>query len=252
MKNFLLLFTGQFKTAFTLAEVLITLGIIGIVAAMTLPTLIQKNQDKELISRTRKVYADINNSLLLAQKDYGVIGDNSFLFNTNDSDLTVAKNWSKYFSGSKVCANKSQAGCSQYYYDIKHNKLQADEEGYTTTYTNNNNPKIILSNGAIIMVATNKSGCETKIYTGTSTDSLGRPLKNDDGTNKTFTYNSNICANISFDINGAKNPNQYGRDNYWFWVYRNNLQPRETSLKNILTGKDELEYENYTKGQTVQ
>lgn len=31
------------KTAFTLAEVLITLGIIGIVAAMTIPTLIQKN-----------------------------------------------------------------------------------------------------------------------------------------------------------------------------------------------------------------
>lgn len=34
---------GRFsKSAFTLAEVLITLGIIGIVAAMTLPALIQK------------------------------------------------------------------------------------------------------------------------------------------------------------------------------------------------------------------
>ena len=34
--------------AFTLAEVLITLGIIGVVAAMTLPTLIAKNQEKVL------------------------------------------------------------------------------------------------------------------------------------------------------------------------------------------------------------
>ena len=35
------------KKAFTLAEVLITLGIIGIVAAMTLPAVIQKNTEKE-------------------------------------------------------------------------------------------------------------------------------------------------------------------------------------------------------------
>ena len=34
------------RVAFTLAEVLITLGIIGIVAVMTLPTLIQKNKKK--------------------------------------------------------------------------------------------------------------------------------------------------------------------------------------------------------------
>ena len=34
------------KAAFTLAEVLITLGIIGIIAAMTLPTLIQRKQEK--------------------------------------------------------------------------------------------------------------------------------------------------------------------------------------------------------------
>lgn len=34
------------KTGFTLAEVLITLGIIGVVAAMTLPSLIQSVQTK--------------------------------------------------------------------------------------------------------------------------------------------------------------------------------------------------------------
>lgn len=38
------------KTAFTLAEVLITLGIIGIVAAMTLPSIIQKQYQKEASS----------------------------------------------------------------------------------------------------------------------------------------------------------------------------------------------------------
>ena len=80
----------RFK-AFTLAEVLITLSIIGIVAAMTLPTLVQKKQDKELISMTRKVYSDINNAFLLSQQDYGVLGDNSFLFSATDDNVTIAK-----------------------------------------------------------------------------------------------------------------------------------------------------------------
>ena len=38
------------KKGFTLAEVLITLGIIGVVAAMTLPTLIAKHQEKEWVT----------------------------------------------------------------------------------------------------------------------------------------------------------------------------------------------------------
>lgn len=40
--------------AFTLAEVLITLGIIGIVAALTLPALIQNNRNKELQTGLKK------------------------------------------------------------------------------------------------------------------------------------------------------------------------------------------------------
>lgn len=71
------------KNGFTLAEVLITLGIIGVVAAMTMPTLIQKNQDKELISRIKKTYSDVSNAIIRAQTDYGVVGDNSVLFDPN-------------------------------------------------------------------------------------------------------------------------------------------------------------------------
>lgn len=41
--------------SFTMAEVLITLGIIGIVAAMTLPALIQKYQKQETSARLKKI-----------------------------------------------------------------------------------------------------------------------------------------------------------------------------------------------------
>lgn len=42
---------------FTLAEVLITLGIIGIVAALTIPTLISKYQERVTITRLKESYS---------------------------------------------------------------------------------------------------------------------------------------------------------------------------------------------------
>ncbi len=244
--------------AFTLAEVLITLGIIGIVAAMTLPTLNQKREDKELISQTKKVYADLNNAILLSQQDYGVIGDNSFLFNDKDDAATVAQNLLKYFNGAKLCKKASQNGCQQYYYDIKYATKRVDSNGMGATDNSINDPKIIFSNGAILKIRTNKSGCEPKEYTETVKDQYGRPILNPDGSNQTRTYISDICANLSFDVNGTKGPNQFGRDVYWFWVYRNKLKYGNSSylggksFENILTGVNKLEYEIYSKGQSFE
>ena len=62
---------GLMKKAFTLAEVLITLGIIGIVAAMTLPTLIQKNNNKVVETRLKKFYSIVNQAIRMAEVDYG-------------------------------------------------------------------------------------------------------------------------------------------------------------------------------------
>ena len=59
------------KAAFTLAEVLITLGIIGIVAAMTMPSLIQKNNNKVVEARLKKFYSAMNQAVLMAENDYG-------------------------------------------------------------------------------------------------------------------------------------------------------------------------------------
>ncbi len=59
------------KNAFTLAEVLITLGIIGIVAAMTLPVLIQKNNNRIVETRLMKFYSSINQAVKMAEADYG-------------------------------------------------------------------------------------------------------------------------------------------------------------------------------------
>jgi len=57
--------TNMFKNhAFTLAEVLITLGIISVVAAVTLPVLINNIQDKQNIAKWKKEYSIISNAII--------------------------------------------------------------------------------------------------------------------------------------------------------------------------------------------
>ena len=59
------------KAAFTLAEVLITLAIIGIVAAMTIPTLISDYRKKDTSARLKKFYSMMNQAIKLSEIDNG-------------------------------------------------------------------------------------------------------------------------------------------------------------------------------------
>lgn len=61
----------KIEKAFTLAEVLITLGIIGIVAAMTLPTLVAKHQKVVLEARLKKNYSVISQALVSSFAENG-------------------------------------------------------------------------------------------------------------------------------------------------------------------------------------
>ena len=59
------------RLGFTLAEVLITLGIIGVVAALTLPALIQNYQKKATATSVKKAYSELNQIIERAKADYG-------------------------------------------------------------------------------------------------------------------------------------------------------------------------------------
>lgn len=81
------------RKAFTLAEVLITLGIIGIVAAMTMPSLVANHKEKEMITAWKKAYSDISNAALLMSQ--------------NAEDLSteqlIGETFAKYIKIDKVC-----------------------------------------------------------------------------------------------------------------------------------------------------
>lgn len=61
----------RINNAFTLAEVLITLGIIGVVAAMTIPTLIANTNGAKYRSQFKKTVSTLNQAGLMAQAQYG-------------------------------------------------------------------------------------------------------------------------------------------------------------------------------------
>ena len=76
---------GRRKIAFTLAEVLITLGIIGIVAAMTMPVLIDKHNKKVFVTQLKKGVNVIENSV------------RRFMFEEN-LEMLSADDWQLYYS----------------------------------------------------------------------------------------------------------------------------------------------------------
>lgn len=68
------------KSGFTLAEVLITLGIIGVVAAMTLPTLVQNYKKQAYVNQLKKMISTLENGIRQASADEGVAINQTELF----------------------------------------------------------------------------------------------------------------------------------------------------------------------------
>jgi len=92
---------GGRKQAFTLAEVLITLGIIGVVAAMTLPTLIQKHQKRVLEKQFIKAYSLISQAAKKAEADLGFTPECYY--------------WNKNPYGNNRCTERDSSGnCTRY------------------------------------------------------------------------------------------------------------------------------------------
>ena len=240
------------KSGFTLAEVLITLGIIGVVAAMTLPSLVNNYKEKELATQVKKTFSNIQNAALLAQKDLGAVGDNTFLFDVTNTHAETAKNFAKYFNGAKVCENKSQKGCSQYYYKVKYATAYKGS-GDSNKTTNPNGAKIILNDGAVLTIQ-QKTSCN-RTNTGCKQDSTGSCIKDENGDTISVTERHINCATIFMDVNGLKRPNQFGADVYEILVTTNKVKAGTwsayggTSFRNILTGNGKLQYENYTEGE---
>lgn len=79
--------TTSKKVAFTLAEVLITLGIIGVIAALTMPSLIQNYKKKEYSTRLKRFYSTMSQAVKLSEIDNDTVLNWDYA-NNLDKELT--------------------------------------------------------------------------------------------------------------------------------------------------------------------
>ena len=235
---------GLSRSAFTLAEVLITLGIIGVVAAMTLPILTAKYQERVLVTRAKKTYSTILAAINTYKADNEVF-DISGLFDTNNTSLQTLQNFSKYFKVSMICDTKSN-GC-QGKYKVKKTKRSPDGKGGTAMLSPSSSyPRMSLTDGSIIWI-TQYSNCNQYYETGSNKyDEDGNLIESNPWTR---TY----CASLCFDTNGKQKPNQAGQDYFCFGVKQNGtIYDHNTtntgSITSVLANDKLNDVENYSEG----
>lgn len=91
--------------AFTLAETLIVIGVIGIVSALTLPNLNSSTGDKERVAKVKKIYQNLQDAFGRAEAVYGPYSD-WFVNDGNDMNAKVKRTGeriSEFMKTSKDC-----------------------------------------------------------------------------------------------------------------------------------------------------
>lgn len=93
---------------FTLAEVLVTLGIIGVVSAMTVPALIQNHQRKAYVTQLHKFYNELSQALTQYQTDNNAVNLKEAGLNSQAGVNSFIK---KYFKIVAECDTISMSPC---------------------------------------------------------------------------------------------------------------------------------------------
>lgn len=198
------------KNGFTLTEVLITIGIIGIVAAMTLPALIAKYQDRILVNQAKRAYSIISNAMLQAKakNNFDSYGD---LFNNSRSDDEILNILAKEFKPLKIC-KQNKGGCWDW-------KVKTSTKTYskgTIVYRDfSKYASMVLNDGSVLFVHAYAHNGDCKWTNGYyKTDDNGFVVNDEDGNPIKIQSNETRCGSIKIDINGKKGPNQTGADTF--------------------------------------
>lgn len=181
---------------FTLAEVLITLGIIGVVAAMTIPTLMSKTNDAELKTALKKNFSVFSQVFTSMLQDYG--GSMSGALSDGDH-AGLQTETGKYLNYVKTCSDSSTDGCW-------HTANNWHYHDGTNSLSGSSYPGFILKDGTLVLFAWQTSACTSTIS---------------DGSNYSYTR----CGVFLLDVNGFKNPNTIGKDIFAFNILPTQLLP---------------------------
>lgn len=192
------------KKAFTLAEVLITIGIIGIVAQMTIPALVVSVQRKDTYTALQKALSELNQAATIIRQNNG--GDftdvvasggtqNQDYANLFAAQLNVVKQCSSAADPTNCYLGTSDGVWNlklDHYYGAGPNSFSAC-------------PILVTADGFAYVFNTWDTHCNALSYQRNSVPEM--------------------CLQINVDINGTKPPNSVGRDIFFISVNKFNVTP---------------------------
>jgi prepilin-type N-terminal cleavage/methylation domain-containing protein len=171
--------------AFTLAEVLITLLVIGIIASEVIPAVINNTKEVEFDTGLKKAYSDLSEATRMIQINNGgtiEVGTSS----SSDATNTFRSEFCNVLSCVKTGTANNIFNSSKYKY----------YKGVDATLFNGSiNASAVIKNGAFLRFLSYAS-CSL--------------------------YGINACGSLIVDVNGNNPPNMFGRDLYQFFIVRNN------------------------------
>ena len=177
------LFTSHLSlksAAFTLAEVLVTLGIIGVVSAMTVPTLMQNYQRQSYITQLHKVYNEVQQGALRYMTDRNAI-------NLMEAGLTNSAAMQEFLRDNFKIVSMGTTDSDMPWNNVSYKNLNG---GSWTSGTWGCGPCAVLASGA--WVCADNPKCYTYSYGG----------------------HTSWYGMFFVDINGKKGPNIIGRDTF--------------------------------------
>lgn len=200
------------QKAFTLAETLIVMGVIGVVAALTIPSLSNSTNDKDVVAKVRKNHSALEDAF---GRMIGTYGE----FDSWGDNLKTEDLGKRLFSSMKItkdCGNSTNKDCfAANTALLKSDGTSAgDNVNALTAY------KVVLADGASVAVNVDNNTCTANVGSNVSQD-----LKE-------------VCGTVLVDIDGpSKGKGMHGLDVFEFLVTKKGIYPVGTEADSIFPYK---------------
>lgn len=213
------------KKGFTLTEILIALTVIGIAAALAVPSLIGEFNERSWNTKRQALYARFSQAIPLMDKIAGYGTLNGTIDSNNNQTISVdtaaetfiAEGLSKVIKINNSCANDNLTDCN-----FPENIYALDG----TTKISLNNIKTLGDYNNHFLNASAYINSQTTKHQQLNTKAAAFETVNGESIlvyynpnctadykeNRTFFTQSKMCANFIYDLNGVKAPNMFGKD----------------------------------------
>ncbi|MCM1009295.1 MAG: type II secretion system GspH family protein, partial [Fusobacterium sp.] len=216
-------------SAFTMAEILLSLTIIGVVAAITLPSLTGNINERTWNTQRKALYARMSQALPLmdALNGYGTYvaasgteGTDSYVAGTdNAAETFVTAGLAKVLKINNICSDKLEdCGIPAEINTLGGNKISTP----TTMQALNDKMVGSFAGGffnSFTMLNTKAAAFETAngesiivYYNPSCSGTLNETPFDQNGSGGVIRVQRRVCANFIYDLNGSKGPNTVGKD----------------------------------------